>query len=64
MKKQYSESTYDIFYRWLKNYVKGWGDCDDFCTHAFGELLRQRKFGRRIMENNADEYKEKNMEGN
>lgn len=43
MKNYYSESTYDIFYRWLKNYVGGWGDCDDFCTHAFGELLRQKK---------------------
>lgn len=42
-RKQYSEATYDVFYRWLKDYVRGWGDCDDFCTHAFGELLRQRK---------------------
>ena len=23
--------------------MRGWGDCDDFCTHAFGELLRQDK---------------------
>ena len=23
--------------------MRGWGDCDDFCTHAFGELLRQNK---------------------
>lgn len=43
MKGHYDESTYDIFYRWLKDYVRGWGDCDDFCTHAFGELLRQKK---------------------
>lgn len=43
MKNHYNESTYDIFYRWLKDYVRGWGDCDDFCTHAFGELLRQKK---------------------
>lgn len=43
MKNHYNESTYDIFYRWLKDYVRGWGDCDDFCTHAFGELLRQNK---------------------
>lgn len=42
-KNQYNESTYDVFYRWLKDYVRGWGDCDDFCTHAFGELLRQQK---------------------
>ena len=43
MKDFYNESTYDIFYCWLKDYVRGWGDCDDFCTHAFGELLRQKK---------------------
>lgn len=43
VKKQYQQSTYDVFFRWLKEYVRGWGDCDDFCTHAFGELLRQRK---------------------
>ncbi len=30
MKNHYNESTYDIFYRWLKDYVRGWGDCDDF----------------------------------
>lgn len=43
IKSQYSDYTYDIFFHWLKDYVKGWGDCDDFCTHAFGELLRQNK---------------------
>lgn len=43
VKTQYNENTYDIFYGWLKKYVRGWGDCDDFCTHAFGELLRQDK---------------------
>jgi len=25
----------------LFEYVTGWNDCDDFCTHAFGELIRQ-----------------------
>lgn len=40
---QYTADTYDTFYRWLKAYVRGWGDCDDFCTHTFGELLRQHK---------------------
>ena len=43
VKAQYSEDTYEVFYGWLKNYVRGWGDCDDFCTHAFGELLRRYK---------------------
>lgn len=43
MKKNYNGDTYCTFYNWLKKYVRGWGDCDDFCTHAFGELLRQDK---------------------
>lgn len=43
MKRNYSQDTYNIFYGWLKKYVRGWGDCDDFCTHAFGQLLRQEK---------------------
>lgn len=41
VRKGYSESTFDTFERWLKTYVTGWGDCDDFCTHAFGALLAQ-----------------------
>ncbi len=43
VKGQYDDSAYAVFFHWLKEYVRGWGDCDDFCTHAFGELLRQRK---------------------
>ena len=43
VREQYTEDTYDTFYHWLKKYVRGWGDCDDFCTHAFGELLRRYK---------------------
>jgi 3-methyladenine DNA glycosylase AlkD len=41
VRKQYNEKTFSIFENWLKKYVTGWGDCDDFCTHAFGELLSQ-----------------------
>lgn len=41
VRKQYSEDTFFTFENWLKKYVKGWGDCDDFCTHAFGALLSQ-----------------------
>lgn len=43
VKGQYDDAAYAVFFRWLKEYVRGWGDCDDFCTHAFGELLRQKK---------------------
>lgn len=42
VRNQYNETTFDIFELWLKKYVTGWGDCDDFCTHAFGELISQR----------------------
>ncbi|MDW7663004.1 MAG: DNA alkylation repair protein, partial [Bacillota bacterium] len=42
VRKQYNESTFDTFEQWLKNYVTDWDDCDDFCTHAFGELISQR----------------------
>jgi len=42
MKEQYDDSTFVIFEKWLEKYVRGWGDCDDFCLHAFGELICQR----------------------
>jgi len=42
MKAQYDEATFAVFESWLIKYVRGWGDCDDFCVHAFGELIRQR----------------------
>lgn len=41
LKRQYVLSDFDRFDSWLKTYVKGWGSCDDFCTHAFGEFLYQ-----------------------
>lgn len=41
VRKQYDEKTFYIFENWLREYVRGWGDCDDFCTHAFGELIIQ-----------------------
>ncbi|MCH5271753.1 MAG: DNA alkylation repair protein [Lachnospiraceae bacterium] len=44
VRDQYNEDTYFVFYKWLKKYVRGWGDCDDFCTHAFGALIKSRKY--------------------
>lgn len=40
-RKNYTLDTFERFEKWLFKYVKGWGDCDDFCTHAFGALLAQ-----------------------
>lgn len=44
VRNQYDENTYFVFYNWLKKYVRDWGDCDDFCTHAFGALIRKYKY--------------------
>lgn len=41
VKDQYDENTFSVFEKWLIKYVRGWGDCDDFCTHAFGEFIIQ-----------------------
>ncbi|CAK1820942.1 DNA alkylation repair protein [Vibrio crassostreae] len=41
VRKQYSKETFSIFEHWLIHYVTDWNDCDDFCTHAFGELMSQ-----------------------
>jgi 3-methyladenine DNA glycosylase AlkD len=39
MRNYYDESTFDLFDHWLKHYISDWWDCDDFCTHAVGELM-------------------------
>lgn len=39
---QYNETTFAVFEHWLKDYVRDWDDCDDFCTHALGMLVSQR----------------------
>ncbi|WP_084659770.1 DNA alkylation repair protein [Vibrio sonorensis] len=41
LKKQYDQELYYHFEQWLFAYIQDWYDCDDFCTHAFGELLCQ-----------------------
>lgn len=38
-KDEFKKSDFNTFENWLKNYVNTWSKCDDFCTHAFGELI-------------------------
>jgi 3-methyladenine DNA glycosylase AlkD len=38
-RKQYTTNDFARFERWLDRYVDGWSSCDDFCTHAFGDLI-------------------------
>ncbi len=44
IKNHFDSNTFSIFESWLIKYVRGWGDCDDFCTHAFGELISQNTY--------------------
>jgi len=37
--KNLTKKDFFIFEKWLKKYVNNWAFCDDFCTHAFGELI-------------------------
>ena len=41
VRDQYTKETFKVFEHWLKHYVRDWGDCDDFCTHALGALISQ-----------------------
>ncbi|MFH1253449.1 MAG: DNA alkylation repair protein [Candidatus Uhrbacteria bacterium] len=41
LKRQFAPGDFLVFEKWLKKYVSNWGSCDDFCTHAFGDLLLQ-----------------------
>lgn len=43
VRDQYDDQTFYLFESWLEKYVRGWVDVDDFCTHAFGFLMTQRK---------------------
>ena len=38
-RKYYQTTDYTRFEGWLKGHVDSWGSCDDFCTHAYGDLI-------------------------
>lgn len=40
-RKFYQTSDFKRFEGWLDRYVDDWGSCDDFCTHAFGDLINK-----------------------
>lgn len=39
MKKEFKISDFERFQQWLEKYVTDWSLCDNFCSHAFGELI-------------------------
>lgn len=38
-KKQFESRHFPLLEHWTKDYVTGWGSCDDFCTHSLGFFL-------------------------
>jgi 3-methyladenine DNA glycosylase AlkD len=38
-KKYFSESDFDLFESWVKNYINNWAECDTFCNKVIGEML-------------------------
>ncbi len=41
LKKQFQKKDFVFFETWIEKYIDNWGKCDDFCTHAVGELIFQ-----------------------
>ncbi len=37
--KQYEQSDFEIFNRWVNNYVGNWASCDTLCNHSVGTLV-------------------------
>jgi 3-methyladenine DNA glycosylase AlkD len=38
VKKQYEQSDFRIFSKWVNNYVRNWASCDTLCNHSVGTL--------------------------
>ncbi len=39
--KQYAPEDFDIFQKWINNYVNNWASCDSFCNHPMGILIQK-----------------------
>ena len=38
-KKHFTESDFDLFESWVKNYINNWAECDTFCNKVIGEMM-------------------------
>lgn len=38
-RKEYSIYDFQLFERWIDQYIKNWASCDTFCNHSVGSLL-------------------------
>lgn len=39
--KQYALEDFQIFDRWISNYVGNWTSCDTLCNHSLGEFIER-----------------------
>ena len=37
--KEYQPDDFDVFEKWIGNYVNNWASCDTLCNHTLGEFL-------------------------
>jgi len=37
--KQYQPNDFNVFEKWIANYVNNWASCDTLCNHTVGEFL-------------------------
>jgi len=39
VRKDYIPGDFEIFERWVKNYISNWASCDTLCNHTVGTLI-------------------------
>jgi len=39
LRKQFEPADFQIFKRWIENYVSNWAACDTLCNHTVGEFV-------------------------
>jgi len=39
LRKQYTPEDFDVFTKWVTNYVNNWASCDTLCNHTVGDFV-------------------------
>jgi 3-methyladenine DNA glycosylase AlkD len=41
LSKEYEVSDFELFEKWLNNYINDWAKCDTFCNHTIGSFIEK-----------------------
>lgn len=41
LRKRYETSDFEVYERWISQYVNNWASCDSLCNHTVGEFLER-----------------------